>query len=1139
MKKIGKLKNYVLATVTLVLCFAIAITCMSFVRPQRVFAAGSEGAAASPTTVFENVTVPEKCDYGDTFKISSIDGVTVTVTAPNGSEVDLGTATDGKYTVTALQTGIYTVKYAKDKAEYTFNVYVSLDEEYILKVDNNGADIPTYIQKGGKFTLPQAKIAYYDENNILQTVSSDGVNIKVSTDHEKTYKPGEEVTASDNGKMYVYYSATVNADGKKYLSQTYTVNVQSTFTDTSAPKITVAGITKDISVNRVVTLPKATATDNYDENIKVEIKVNDPHGNPVRITDIDRYGYAYQDKAKLDADADKDEKDKAYKTVEFDNDKTMSFYPVEEGQYTVSYVATDDSGNKSSESRYTLNASDLAAPVFKKMDKSAVPENWGVNVFNSDADDKAPIDKSGKITLPMPTLVDNKDHMYAESDDDTDLITLYVSITDSDNSKTIVEFKNILAADVDGKPAEGATFEGKDDVYGKTGESYYFNKDNAFEFDFGKYHRKDSKGEPETDLAGKYTIRYRAEDKSGNRQSETFTVNLTTDYTDTAAPSAAEVTVPDYVSATDDGMTIPSPVVADKADSNLNVVYRVYSNNGLAAEEGKGYITVEGGEDAKFVTTDDGLYLVIDKDKEDRYGNYEKKLKLGDSNAQDITMYFYVAATDAVGNTLRNTEGNVEDYTKSKATVKIIGAAGENDGKFTGEVTLPSGTVHTDDKINVGGFKIETSTDLRKYTGFEVVVKDGNGDVSNVTLETFTAVDETSKKATIYVKNITFLAGAAGDNTLTVRVFDVNGRNSVYSYAFTLEKSTQGGGTASATTVIGTTGSINVKYKLHNETMENVGEANKTYYVVRKISGGAFSLMGIEFTAKTQGSYSFTDGYIDSAAVSDYKGFKDKSNASGNVELYGSNYTIDVSDTAKPVIELQGVMPTYAAIDEVVEIPSIVAYSENGLAEVKVTVKDGDSREVLKPNFTYDEEKKVYSFKGTKDGVYTVTITATRAGAEQASSTYSVNIGDVIGPEFTVSGGTTGRLKQGDVFTFGTMNLAEGESKTGVTITKKLLDPSREEVSGATVNGSYNSYYDATNNNSEIKLDKSGTYEVVYTATDSVGNTTTQRVSITVAASGSSTPTTFTTLSIVLIVVAVVLLAGVIIYVVRFRKVKK
>ena len=103
-----------------------------------------------------------------------------------------------------------------------------------------------------------------------------------------------------------------------------------------------------------------------------------------------------------------------------------------------------------------------------------------------------------------------------------------------------------------------------------------------------------------------------------------------------------------------------------------------------------------------------------------------------------------------------------------------------------------------------------------------------------------------------------------------------------------------------------------------------------------------------------------------------------------------------------------------------------------------------------------------------------------------------------------------------------------------------MYDPTGAVVSSATVTGSYNSYKDVQqpDDDTDIKLTMSGDYIVEYIVSDKAGNETTQRVKITVVSKGSGKAKTFTGLSIALTVIAVVLLAGVIIYVVRFRKVK-
>lgn len=1145
MKKIAKLKNHGLIALALLLCIALVFTCIAFVVPTR---AAAEDPAPAPTTppaakaeLFDNINIPEKCDYGDSFEVPAAgSGATVTVKAPNGTTVE---PVEGK--VVAKQMGNYIVTYtASNGAKYDFKVYVSLDEDYFLRVDYNGADIPSYIQKNGTFTIPAAHVYYYNDDNILIEYPADQVKLSVYDSYDNKYEVGGTFTASTNGKTYLTYSARVGADDSyaKYFTQTFTINVQSTFTDAAAPTISVAGVTSDISINRSVTIPQVTATDNYDENIKVEITVVDPDGNKVRLTDVNKYGYAYQDKAKLDADAAQTDKTKwNYPEIVFDNDKAMTFYPVKTGDYVVSYAAYDDAGNKSAVREYHMTCSDFKAPDFYSIEDWRIPETWGLTVNDAAA---------GKISFPIPEVVDNLDHAVPESAEDTSLISLYFRITDSDNSRTVVEFTNILSS--------GESDDGKftaNSVYGKSGETYYFNRDHSlFEFDFDLYNREaDAEADAEKDNSGTYTVYYRARDKAQNTSSKTYTIKLEKTYTDKTQPSAAEVTVPSYMSVNDESIDIPNPSVADPEDTRPHVIYRVYSDKaGLDSKvEGNGYITVKGGETAEVKTdAEKGAYITTD--------DGETKLFLGE------TLYFFVSVTDKAGNTKTNAATTLDDaafdYTTCEAKVKIVGngSSASSSYQYYDAVNIKPAdtadtTINAGDKVNAGSFAFlatgAENLNMRDYLGFEVTVADPNGKAVSLSLETVNIEGQLSATdvAGVVVSNIIFTPSVDGTHTVTVRVFDVNGYNKATGYYFNVEKASSDSTQTAAANISTTGGSVNVKYQLRNKVINGItpdpAAPDAKYFVARQISGGVFSLVGSELTAKTQGSYSFRDGYVNGTLV--FNLMDNLINSGSATEVYvdyntsaitTDRYTASITDTATPVIEVQGDMPAYKKRGETVVLPSVIAYSENGNAEIDITVKNAKSNDV---KTDYDAEKNSYSFEGSTDGAYTVTYTASYANATPVTATYTINIGDVVGPEFTVSGGTTDRQTVGNTFTFGTITLAEGESSSGVTITKKLYDPSREEVSDATVSGSYSSYAGKENNGTDITFDKAGTYEVVYTATDSVGNVTTQRVSITVVSSGSGTPTTITTLSTVLIIVAVVLLAGVIIYVVRFRKVKE
>ena len=180
MKKTAKLKKFGLATLSAVLCPAVMVTCFGFAKTQAAFAEepatdNSYEATTSASELFEKINVPSKCKYGDKFTVPAGKGDTsVTVTAPIGAKV-----AEAAGEVTANQVGNYTVTYKDDThgTSYSFNVYVSLDEDFFLRVDYNGAEIPSYIQKNGTFTIPDANVVYYNDDNILVSYPKDEIDL--------------------------------------------------------------------------------------------------------------------------------------------------------------------------------------------------------------------------------------------------------------------------------------------------------------------------------------------------------------------------------------------------------------------------------------------------------------------------------------------------------------------------------------------------------------------------------------------------------------------------------------------------------------------------------------------------------------------------------------------------------------------------------------------------------------------------------------------------------------------------------------------------------------------------------------------------------------------------------------------------
>lgn len=240
----------------------------------------------------------------------------------------------------------------------------------------------------------------------------------------------------------------------------------------------------------------------------------------------------------------------------------------------------------------------------------------------------------------------------------------------------------------------------------------------------------------------------------------------------------------------------------------------------------------------------------------------------------------------------------------------------------------------------------------------------------------------------------------------------------------------------------------------------------------------------------------------------------------------------------------QGVMQTYSEKSTsdkpvTVTLPSFIAYSANGNAKnVDVRVRHDKSASTVAVK--YDEATNAYSFVPEKDGVYTITVSASVNNKAATPVEYKMNVGDVVGPKFALSSRHDTSEIVGKEFKFKTLTAtpADGEDANKFTYTKRLYDPSGNEVTEATIKGVGTNYAgkEVKDDNTKVLLSKSGTYEVVYEVEDEVGNVTTQRYSISVTNRTGSTRVSIAAISTVLIVVGVVLIIAVILYFVLFRK---
>jgi len=1162
-----KLKGILLTVVTVILAVAMLVGTATV----SVFADNTNARENVPAYgASKEATLVRKVNYGD--DASKISGAQEII-APSGENI-LGTNGSKKFN----EIGAYTVKFENG---YSYVVSCTLDKDYELRVAHNGADIPTYLQAGGTFTLPAAAMWYKSENEYIDYEKEidakiatvyceiEGATVKykgnahtgdiiVSGDYnpEKDGADKYEITLPNAQTYTVHYYCKVNG-GSKYIFKDYTVNVQKKFEDKSAPSLGLVNVPTNISLNTKVTLPKATATDNYDKNVKVTITVKEfLNGKYVPVKhvepDEDGYGIAYSDEeyAKLEDEV-------------FENDYNLSFYPVHATKYLITYSAVDDSGNRVvSDHVYDPTASDRTAPVLKNIDEDKIPTVWGLSkvsraIKGNETGTSTDLTEAEKLLkFPTPEFVDNS----------RETPKVRFELRDTVNNNVVISFENINDKEGDGAKYKYSSSKPSAGLYPTEGENVITWESlvtgGTGGLDLTKYTELDSmKGKTVT---GKYTVRYEARDSVPHTTSRTYNIDIQDEFSDTKAPLINDVKFDDkFIVFTNEETDFNIPVleVSDDNDAKPTVEYKLYAADasGAAKTGDNSEIIVEGGETAKLELKEGVPTLTVDDDKVIKF------------DTTYTYLVYSIVATDDVGNeaTLSNKK---EDFKKEDLIAVVNGSTLQAPTlKFNAKTSAqpsnpsaPSRAVDTDGfettidegvRTTVGGFTV-TPADAdtnREFYGFEIslyTVKDKNATNGDQTPELWTAGEVTLKTYwtgnALHVDDITFAAPRVDQVIVFVRAYSVSGKSTIAGKTINVTKKDSSGGTTSAIDWRNE-GTVYTEYTIKNRELQTPEDIDKSKdYVVREIVGnGKFALTGFRFSAYNAGSFTFSEYY------------NRKAEAGGGLVLFnnGAKDTIVISETATPVWNLQDKMPTYVKLStatekNVVALPKLVASTEYANAKVELTATfkpAGSDTKVLTVAKTKDETGKdisinddgQYTFEPKSDGTYTFKYSAFYGDNGSVDVEYVVKAGDVTPPDFDVQGKHATTATENDTFEFHAIKLGEnedGESK--MTFTKTLKDPAGTAV--YTVKGTGSSYASATKptDGSKYTFTKTGNYTVEYSVKDQAGNETLYTETITVSAANVSSPISTKIISTILIIVGVLLIAGVILYFVRFRKVK-
>ena len=1256
----------------LAIAFTLSVAMLLGGGIMSAFAAPAATATVDPIVAAFNV--PNVVRYGTASATVDSFGLTGTqvlvISAPNNTDA---TITVAEPTHTFRQVGVHTLEFFATAADatdedvapiFTTTVLVEMEGEFQLRVDYNGATIPTVWAAGRPFTLPYANLylraegeadfVRVDDFNLEVRVSGGDVAVTPAGGNEYL-QPGREVRFNQMGTRTIQYIARLDANGSQFFVESFTTRVQSaSFEDTTYPRMVHVGVPTQASVNTRVTLPIASPTATYDDNVQVIVTVERYEGvgsdrRRVRVPEAivdSRTGFAVGTVAGSEQ--------------RFDNVWNMHFYPTTTGTYFVTYVARTDFGRYAGRREFQIVVEDRSAPTLVNFDEDAIPSRWALEVleYNPNFNPNAPVDSANSrsrviennyIHIPFPEFVDNGAGFRQASDGtwswDENIMRVSFEIRDTANNRRVLYFNNIL--DQDGAGSEFVfnpeTFRAQLDQ-NVPGNGFYapelnpergvvlqdstatgadairvlrFDSERGLYFNFAHYveNNRDRTHSAWTgfDGLGRYTFQFQARDEGRqNISTRTFDVTLEQRLEDYIAPriNGLNDLRPIRVHEGMDTLTLPTATVTDETASRIRTTYRI----GFAATDATGdevyvldtYIEVNNGETLDVAR--DGSVTFLRRrsfrDYTERNPRFNPASLRGIMGlADDATNSLFdaelaeaarrrgelqlnitdrdwiiieVEAIDYVGNVTVQTERvrlvQDDNLTLSTAGANAFGVEHDNAG-----VGVNNGLV------NLGSFEIAgIPNDYSDFVGFEINLVDSNGlSVAIDNLNTWFVPGTTHG-----VRHVDYMFAylTDGDYTLYFRAFAIDGTSRAVGVGINVTGIGGGGNNGgivvtSATANIGGTGGVRNTYILRNR--DGIATSNldtNMPFMVRNIRNAThFSLMGAEFTAFAPGSFMFNEGYFSTATTTN-PGESWCQHGSGvffPVSSYSANFTAAMHDVA---ISVHGAMPVHTGRVQNfgtagapvwdyanrnpdaprpnygwVELPLVTGH--NGLDNANITIfMTNPNGQPVTPSahigaLLQRVAPGVYHFRPTIDGIYQVRFRAAVGQSYRDTETFSIRVGNTIPVAFTYSRAELPSLALNDSFRFDYLQATVGELPAGINrdqvrVQKRLILPNGNV--GVEVNeiGLFGTDWRTTRAmTSALDADgftvtDSGDYRIEYIVTDEQGNQYILIREFSVAGAPLPIPVPLQVIATILVIVGALLIAGLILYVMRFRKKK-
>lgn len=1046
-----------------------------------------------------------------------------------------------------------------EKAEAVINLPVN--SKYVIP-----AKVPASNSNG--LTIPAPSVTLIDKKGNETEADNLGTNLKVKVVTPAGIITGAELEYNAETNTYKLSSSQLATAGTYQIryeyygdNETLLTKLETNFQvvkDMKAPTSlylkmsgsvpTTGNVNKEVSLPKVTVLETASSTDGIKAHVTVKVTKlkadGTVDGEPVEITDYENYKWT----------------------------------PSAEGNYVVSYQADLNSvyGNVSSE-LYTpstiIKISDKANPT--------VMATYAYNVVDGEITGVDTVNKNFGI---LPDVEGNEKY---NAEYDLAEYEYNIAISEDDNLDNLLKTRRVDVPSVVIRNSNGEANFRLPAIYGTDNKTDYSKMTFTREIvgnEISKITVQAASNEWSEVITlkkvGNYEIRYTAQDEAGNKVRATYTLvvkdkidvedgettltlnvglkSITDKETLKFTVPTAKDTYDGYVDVETKYVVMNGSVelgteVLDKANSDGK--YEIDIAELLTMEEGKYSgatsikIVATATADTYLLKTRDAFSGTEENDYEDATTKTEKtwEVAIKNTSSDKHSAQIKIGDDDADASTWNEAlfEANktiLYDIKKEgdASAVKAINDAGyaldDTDAIITVDGTIDGAKLSPFDQgksvITLPEVKF---VDADENLGITLTVQDKYGNI--VTKEEYEDIDkkEVSSEWHYTIKNASFKLSASGIYTVTYRAKDTAGNITVKTFGIRVNDRT------APTIVIDDEDKYGVNIqvgeifevplaRLIKDGKEVDGDVSWT---VTYSDGAECEIYSTGFKPLTEGTFYITYTGIDE--LDNTQILKDNSLFYVNAEdTTDPDFNEDSSYILPPTLDwvekgMKVEIPRIEATDPIRNEALSVVYSVTSPDGTKVVVKDYEGEDA-------EGKEDVRYFEAEKQGVYTITYTATDVAGNSKTKTMEISVGDCEAPVITWKDNysVTEEVKLGDTWTLDLSKLTISDNVTETdylnnNVTIKLVKP--DGTTQVTNIGNDKSY--------KWKFEETGDYTLTITGKDEAGNTTgkTYQYKITVPKDAVENDKVDSVVGTVLVVVSVVILAGVLIYfVVTSRK---